>query len=91
MFKIEPLENSTVETDLFINRINNLAVKFESIDVNYYIDSRFIQEAYLLFLDMIIKSLSDTLSDEERHHFLEYFMIEKGYLIESLLEKIPKY
>ena len=91
MLKIEILDNSSVETSLFIERINNLSDKIEALNTNYYIDSRILQEAYLLLLDVILKSLANAFNDEERHHFQKYFLIEKSKLIEKLLEKIPKF
>ena len=91
MNKIEELENPSFHAELLIDRINALSEKVEGQTATYYMDSRITLESYLLAIDMIILSMSKSLSEEEIQHFYKYFIKQKMAVVDRVLDKYPKY
>lgn len=91
MNTIEKLENPSFHAELLIERINSLAEKIKGQTATYYMDSRITFESYLLAVDMIILSMSKSLSEEETEHFYKYFIKQKMAVVNKILDKYPKY
>ena len=91
MKKIDNLENPSFHAQLLIERINALADKVDNQKDTYYVDSRITIESYLLTIDMIVLAMSKSLLEEEVEHFYKYFIKEKMAVVDSILNKYPKY
>ena len=91
MNHIEKLENCSFHVESILTQINELVEGIKDKDTNYYVDSKLLLKAYLLYTELILSVLKGELSKEEIDHFKRYFITEKMGVIDQIFKKVGNY